>query len=243
MSYKVHFVGLVCFYKEPGARLALLPDGLTPPQGIDAHYPSILVAPDVIADSQGWPDDSDTQQGIFYLPPCTISIEGMDTPGDLDVSGHDDALPQLRQIDPAFQIDPQSASTSARLNIRQGTLTAHSIPKGDALVSQLVVPHEGAFTITVTPTGPSPARTLRLQAGAEVIVGNMAAGGVYERAVPPEDPQYSHFRIYEKLSVNVVTLPAPSSLSALSAPDTNHWFFVDQRGISLDTACTNTGCC
>lgn len=243
MSYKVYFVGLVCFYKEHGARLALLPDGVTPPAGVDPHYPSIIVAPDAIEEPDGWNDDFDTERGIFYPPHCTIAIEGMDTAGELDLSQHEGVLPQLREIESSFTIDPERAQTSARLTIRQGTLSAHSVPGGEAVISQLVVPHDGPFTITVTPIDGTAPRTLRLRAGTEVIIGNMAKGGVYERAVPSKDPQLSHFRIYEKLSLNPVTLRDPSSVRTLSKPDAKHWFFVDQKGINLEIACTNTGCC
>jgi len=243
MSYKVHFVGLVCFFKEQGARLALLPDGTTPPAGIDPHYPSILVPPEAVQGSAGWDAVSNPHPGIYYPPSSTIVIEEMDVAGNLDVSQHDTALPHLREIEPSFAIDPETAQTSARLPIRQGTLTVHSIPGGDALITEAVVPHEADFTVTVTPTDGSAVRTIRLSAGSEVIIGNMAKGGVYKRAVPSTDPQFSHFRIYEKLCTNDVMLPNPSNVRSFAPPDTNHWFFVDQREISLDTACTNTGCC
>jgi hypothetical protein len=245
MSYKVYFLGLVCFYRVRGGRLALLPDGTTPPAGVDPHYPSIIVAPEAIEDAQGWGSNAstDTERGIFFLPHCTISMDGMEGTGELDVSQHEGALPQLRQINSNFEIDPERAQTSARLTLRQGTLTAHAIPGGEALISQLVIPHESSFTITVTPTDGSSPRTLRLQGGTEVIVANMGKQGVYPRAGRVEDPEHSHFRIYEKLSVNPVTLTKPSAVAALPKPDSRHWYFLAQRGINLDIECTNTGCC
>lgn len=242
MPYKVHFVGLVCFYKESGARQALLPDGEhSPPAGVDPHYGSILVAPEAIEQSSGWSSDVDTARGIFYVPPCSIAIEGMDAPGVLDTSAHDNLLPQLRQIDPDFEIDPDQAETIARLHIRQGTLSARTISGGSAAISQLIVPHDGAFTITVTPRDGSAARTLRMAAGAEVVIGNMARGGSYARAVPLEEN--NHFRIYEKLSIRPVTLSEPASVQTFSQPESQHWFFVDQGPINLHTSCSNTGCC
>lgn len=245
MSYKVYFLGLVCFYRLHGTRLALLPDGTTPPQGVDPHYPSIIVAPEAIEDAQGWGSNpvTDTERGIFFLPHCTIAMDGMDSSGELDVSQHDGVLPQLRQIDTNFEIDPESAQTSARLTIRQGRLTVHAIPGGEALISQLVVPHEGPFTITVTPADAGSPRTLRLRAGTEVIVANMGKGGVYLREGRTDDPLHSHFRIYEKLSGNAVTLTKPSAVASLPRPETSHWYFRSQRGINLDVECTNTGCC
>lgn len=245
MSYKVNFLGLVCFYRVHGGRLVLLPDGTTPPQGVDPHYPSIIVAPEAIEAAEGWGSNAvtDTERGIFFLPHCTIAMDGMDTSGELDVSQHQNALPQLSQIDANFQIDPERAQTSARLTIRQGRLTAHAVPGGEALISQLVVPHEGPFTITVTPTAAGSPRTLRLRAGTEVIVANMGKGGIYLREGRTNDPAHSHFRIYEKLSVQSVTLTKPPAVAALPKPETSHWYFLSQREINLDVECTNTGCC
>ena len=60
MPYQVQFVGLVCFYRERGARLALLPDGRLPDDGIEPHQASIMVDPDSVEASNGWGHIGDT---------------------------------------------------------------------------------------------------------------------------------------------------------------------------------------
>lgn len=239
MPYKVQFVGLVCFYRERGARQVLLPDGRSPGPGIDPHFPLIIVAPKAVKSAAGWPADEDTRRGIYALPACWLSIEGADAPGSLDVSKHDGILPQLRQIDPGFEIDPDRAETVVRLYLRQGTLSAHEVPGGTAVMSQLQVPHEGTITITVTPRDGSPNRTLLLEPGSEILLGNMAEGGVYK----PETHVGGHFKIYEKLSIRPVNLREPEAVSTLEKPSSDHWYFRRALPISLSMSCSNTGCC
>jgi len=239
MPYKVNFVGLVCFYREQGARLVLLPDGEMPPPGIDPHHASIIVAPEDVEAASGWKANADTERGVYMLPRCTIAIEGTDTPGTLDTGDHDGRLPQLKQINSAFVIDPQQAQTSARLSIRQGTLSAHTIPGGSAAMSQLQVPHEGPITVTVI-SSEGLTSTLRLAPGTEIVIGNMAAGGVYLRTAVDED---SHFRMYEKLSANTVELQPPASIAPLPELESAHWLFLEQTAINLHVSCSNTGCC
>src|SRR4051794_32036435 len=142
MPYKVQFVGLVCFYREHGSRLALLPDGRDRALGLDRHIASLNVAPDSVEESTGWPADKNAKRGIYTLPECTLSIEGTDVPGTLDVTDHDGVLPQLKQIDRDFEIDPDKAATVARLRIRRGKLIVRRVPNGKALMSQLEVPHD-----------------------------------------------------------------------------------------------------
>lgn len=239
MPYKVQFVGLVCFYREKNARQALLPDGRQPSDWIDPHYGTVLVDPDAVMASDGWPSDADTERGVYKFVPCSISIDGMDTPGELDTSGHDRKLPQLRDIDPSFEIDPERAETIARLHIRRGKLTAHTIPGGTAVMSQLQVPHDGEITITMTPRDGSPVRTLRLRPGTEILIGNMAEGGVYRA----HQREYDHFRIYEKLSVRPVALHDPAEAPKLPPPQTSHWMFRRVAEVNLNISCSNTGCC
>jgi hypothetical protein len=240
MPYKVQFVGLVCFYRQGGARLALLPDGRNPGFGIDPHKASILVDPTAVEESDGWANDANTSRGIYFLPECSISIEPLDTAGTLDTSAHDAFLPQLRQIDPSFEIDPDTAATIARLPVRQGTLSVHTVPEGDALMSQLLVPHDGTITVTVTPKD-GPPRSLCLAAGTEILLGNMADGGIYTEAAQSD----GHFRIYEKLSAsaNPVALQEPSTVPAAEPSDSDHWFFQLAQPINLSVSCSNTGCC
>jgi hypothetical protein len=228
MPYKVQFVGLVCFLRERSARRVLLPDGRDPGNGIEPHYASIVVAPDAVEDASG---------GTFRLPPCRLSIEGADTEGVLDAVGH--LLPELRAIDPNFEIDPDRAGTIAQLHLRQGTLEAFRIPGGTALISQLEVPHDGSIHITAMPTDGSPDRTIRVAPGTEIAVTNTAGDDIYASEAEP----HGHFRIYERLSVRPVILAAPVSGPAVPASQSQHVLFMRQTPIGLTYECSNTGCC
>jgi hypothetical protein len=242
MPYTVQFVGLVCFYREKGGRQALLPDGRNPGAGIDPHFASIIVAPGAVETAIGWNGDSATT-GTFSLPPSTVTLEGVDRAGRLDTSGHDDRLPQLRRLDPNFEIDPDRADTIARLHIRQGKLTAYRIRGGEAAISQLDVPHDGPIKITVTLRDGSPERTIVLQPGTEVAVTNTAGKSVYDAETA--DQENGHFRIYERLSVRPVSLAAPVTAQSKLLPESpsHHAMFVRPRAINLTINCSNTGCC
>lgn len=244
MPYSVQFVGLVCFYREKGGgRQALLPDGRNPGAGIDPHFASIIVAPGAVENATGWNGDSATP-GTFSLPPSTVTLEGVDRPGTLDTKGHDDRLPQLRRIDPNFEIDPDRADTIARVHIRQGKLTAYRIRGGEAAISQLDVPHDGPIKITVTPRDGSPQRTIVLRPGTEVAVTNTAGKSVYDADAEAADRENGHFRIYERLSVRPVSLTAPvTAQSVLPESPSHHAMFARARAINLTINCSNTGCC
>lgn len=237
MPYTVQFVGLVCFYRESEAREALLPDGRNPIAGIDPHFASIVVRSDAIDEMSGWNGDADVAQGTFELVPCSISLEGADTPGPLDTSAQDDALPQLRRLDPNFEIDLNTAETIARLPIRQGTLAAYSVPGGTALISQLDVLHDGPITVTVTPLDGSEPKILRLKPGTEIAIANTA------RLYPNAAESGGHFRIYEKLSKNPVNLSAPPEVIDLEPSMSQHPVFGHKMPMNLNTDCSNTGCC
>jgi hypothetical protein len=241
MPYTVQFVGLVCFYREPGGRQALLPDGRRPPAGVEPHVASIEVAPEDVLDVTGWNGSEDAAHGRYLLPPCSIELEGADVPGPLDTSLHDDYVPRLARINPEFEIDPDRAETIARLRVRRGVLQAFRIPGGDATISQLDVPHDGEIQVRVTPRDGSPERRLRLRAGTEVLIANMAESGYL--TVTPKSAQDSHFRIYEKLSTRQVTLHEPESIPAVPPSQSQHATFLRGEPIALSTDCTNTGCC
>lgn len=238
MPYKVQFVGLVCFYRENGSRLVLLPDGRDPALGLDRHIPSLYVAPESVQESSGWPSDDETSHGIFRLPECALSMEGTDVPGTLDVAQHDGVLPQLKRIDEGFKINPDTVEAVARLRIRQGKLVARRVPNGQALMSELEVPHDRSITVTVTPRDGAP-RTLRLAQGTEILLGNMAAEGLYAEKQPSE----GHFRIYQKLSENPVNLPGPGPVKNVTESDSQHWLFKTAGPVNLSVSCSNTGCC
>lgn len=238
MPYQVQFVGLVCFYRDNGTRHAFLPDGRSPGDGIEPHYASIRVASADVLDSNGWSGSVSGNSVTFELPPCSIELEGAGTPGTLDTSLHDNRLPQLRQIDPNFEIDPANVQTIARLHLRQGALTAYSIPGGTAAISQLDVPHDGDVLVTVKPRDGSAGRVLRFRPGTEVVIANMSQSGYLN------GPSYNnHFKIYEKLSVRPVSLHEPESVPAVPASTSHHVTFTQRDPVGLSTDCTNTGCC
>lgn len=238
MPYNVQFVGLVCFLRERGGRHLLLPDGRNPGDGIEPHVASIAVGRDSIVAVSGWDHDATRKVARFELPPCNISIEGSDTPGTLDTREHDGCLPELRKIDPNFEIDPARAETIATLHVRQGSLHAYTIPGGTAVMSELRVPHDGPIRITVTPRDGSPERYIDLKPGTEIAVTNMAPSYL-------EMPEHNgHFRIYEKLSVRPVSLREPDALPAeLEESSSEHPMFLQPNPIGLTVSCSNTGCC
>lgn len=239
MSYSVQFVGLVCFYRERGGRLALLPDGRDPGPGIEPHDGSIVVDPAAIEEANGWGDGEDVQSGTFRLSPCEITIDGAADAGALNTEEHEGRLPQLRQIDPNFEIDPAKAKTIAKMRIRNGTLTAYLIPgSGTAVMSQLDVDHDGPIDVVVKPDDGSSLRTIRLKPGTEIAIANMGRGGY---AAEERD---DHFKIYEKLSVKPVSLTPPTTVADLPrSKSTQALFSKKKMGIGLYTSCSNTGCC
>jgi hypothetical protein len=243
MPYTVQFVGLVCFYRERGARLALLPDGRNPENDIDPHYGSIVVAPSSVLSSEGW--NGAANHGTFALDPCEIFIGGTDTAGPLDVGEHDGRLPQLRQLDPNFDIDPATAQTIGRIRVCQGKLTVRHVPGGTALISQLIVPHDEPIDITVKPDDGTPAKKIMLAPGTEIAIANMARGGLYRQRpnANAHNGHGDHFRIYEKLSARPVSLHDPLNVPEAPASESHHVLFSKRGPISLYTNCSNTGCC
>ena len=236
MSFKVQFVGLVCFYRDREGHVAMLPDGRQPGPGIDPHFASIAVDPDAIIDASGW-DEQSRASGMFTLPPCAVSVEGLDTPGPLDTSAHEGHLPRLGRIDPNFQIDPETAQTIATVPIRQGTFAAYRVPGGSAVMSEVHVPYDSDIRIAVIPRDSAP-RSLTIRAGAEIAITNTA--GDYRRSHEQED----HFRIYEKLSSRPVTLTVPAEVTTLlTESPSEHFLFSEGVSIALTADCSNTGCC
>jgi hypothetical protein len=237
MPYTVQFVGLVCFYRDNGTRHVFLPDGRSPGTGIEPHYASIRVAIDDVLDTGGWNGSVNGPSVTFELPPCSIELDAASAPGLLDTSQHDNRLPQLRQIDPNFEIDPAQVQTIARLHVQQGVLKAYRIPGGTAAITQLDVPHDGDVHVRVRPQDGAE-RVLRFRPGTEVVIANMAQSG-YLGA-----PTYNnHFKIYEKLSTRAVSLHEPESVPEVPPSLSRHVTFTQRDPIGLSTDCTNTGCC
>ncbi|MGH7488044.1 MAG: hypothetical protein ACREMY_20960, partial [bacterium] len=141
--YTVQFVGLMCFYKEPNARLVLLPDGT---QMQPAHSARIAVDPKQVVSSTGnWPT-SNAKQGDFLLnQDFDISIEQADQNGNLDFSKHK-PIP----LPSGFAINLATAKTIGRVAIKQGTLRTFRYPGTNdtpeaSTISQLDVQHDGTI--------------------------------------------------------------------------------------------------
>jgi len=245
MPYKVQFVGLVCFFRERGGRHALLPDGRKPVDGVDPHYASIVVDSKAVLGSEGWANVSDVAPGRFPLEECNVVIEGAAVDGPFNAAEH--KLPQLREINPKFEINLSTARTVARLRIRQGVLQSRVLPGGTALISQLTVEHEGPITIMVNPDDGAPPRTIRLAPGTEIAIINMARGDIYRKRRPRRTPHHgdpdNHFRIYEQLNPGGPELSNPVTVPAALESDSHHVLFNRRGAISLYTNCSNTGCC
>jgi hypothetical protein len=238
--YNVQFVGVVCFLRQNGSRLALLPDGRRdqPP-----HSARIVVDPAAVIRDTGWKarTKAHVARGIYALPECSIALQGVEEKGELVTDDHERFLPRLQVINPDFKIDPKSADLVARIPIRRGTLEAFRYPASAitptaSIISQLRIPHEGEITITVTPKFAGPERTIVLAPGTEVVIVNDSTSE--DRVVP-------HFHIYDRLNgsgngASVGSTPPPTSLNLRNSPS-QHPFF--SRPVGGDDLCPNTGCC
>lgn len=238
MPYTVQFVGLACFYREASGYQVLMPDGRQPDDGIEPHYASVIVHPSALDGFTGWDGDANAERGVFSLAPCSLSINAVEENGVLDTSNHDGLLPQLHQLAPNFEIDPLTAQTIVRVRLRNGALAAYRIPGGDAVISQLDVPHDGPITVSVLPDDGSAVRTIQLKPGTEIAFTNMARGGY-----AAEDDHSGHFRIYEKLSRTSVQLSEPVTVTSAPPSPSTHCLFSRSHPIGLSMACSNTGCC
>lgn len=240
MPYTVQFVGVVCFFRQNGSRVALMPDGRDfDPQ----HEVRIVVNPRRIipGGTSGWNRNrADELRGIFRLPRCTVRMSGIDQAGPLNSSAQDPFLPRLQVLNPAFQIDPASPGIAATMNIRQGTLGAFLYPGADptpttSVISQLDVNHDGPITITVTPETAGGVRTIQLRPGTEIVIANESI-----EDGPPRD----HFNLYDRLGRVAgpsVGMTPPTTDPTVPRSTSNHHYFASlQNG---DDSCPNTGCC
>jgi hypothetical protein len=214
----------------------MLPDGRNPGGEIEPHFASIFVDPGVIGSVSGW-DQASADSGEFSLPPCSVTIDGVNTAGTLDTAEHDDRLPQLCRINSAFTLDRDSAETIATLDIRNGKLIGYRIPGGTAVISQLDVDHDGDIDVVMTPRDGSAAKSIRLNAGAEIAVVNVA------RDYSDEVEEAGHFRIYERLSTPPVRLTAPTAALGIPLSPSRHPYFLSRIPAGLASDCSNTGCC
>lgn len=245
MPYRVQFVGLMCFARENGTRVVLLPDARTdaPP-----HEPRIVVDPEmVIKEKSTWPVETLSRVaralGEFKLPSCTVSMSGAEDPGPFITTNHEPRLNGLKAIQPAFDLDPASPNAVVSMTIRQGILEAFRYPRSPAddpfasVISQLELEHEGEITITVTPKDGADPLTIVLQPGTEVALANDTMA---------DESAGDHFKLYEKLDKNVPpaplgdTRPNPEGVF-IPVSRSRHRIFAG--AVEDDLRCPNTGCC
>ena len=243
MPYRIQFVGLMCFAREDGARVALLPDARA---DIPPHEPRIVVDPSsVIKEKTTWPIETlsrvERALGEFRLPPCTISMSGAEDPGPLITTHHDVRLNGLKALQPLFVLDPASPNIVVTMAIRQGMLEAFRYPLSPdipfaSVISQLELEHEDEITITVTPLDGSDPLTIVLQPGTEVALANDTMA---------DESLLDHFHLYEKLDQNVP--PAPLGVTpanpAVFIPVSRSQHRIFDGSVEDDLRCPNTGCC
>ncbi|HEU4888466.1 MAG TPA: hypothetical protein VFV49_11295 [Thermoanaerobaculia bacterium] len=242
MPYKVQFVGLICFFRENGNRVALLPDAT---QAAPVHIGRIVVDPNSVIEAETtWPVRPKIQRqlGEFRLPRCSVSMSGADQAGALVTMNHESRLHGLQAINQAFAIDTTFANTIATVPIRQGTLEAFRYPRtpnhpDSSVISQLDLDHSDKITITVTPRDGSEVRTIVLQPNTEVAIAN---------DIPGDHAPHDHFHIYELLDSHIPHPPlgeTPPTQTDPEIPLSPSLHRIFDGIIDNDLLCPNTGCC
>jgi hypothetical protein len=262
MTYKVQFVGLVCFVKHKGAVHALMPNGRHPPHGIPRHMAFIVVEKSKIDENATrWPPGERVDQGEvltrFWFPPSQIELDGIATPGDLMTAEQDARLPRLSLYPNHVRIDPYRAPAIGHVPIRSGYLAAYRRPGSEdngtaALISELTVDHPDQIRISVTPHCNLNTRTIVLTAGTEIVFLNQSEpdgdfdiecgdAGVDEGGGEEYD-QENHFELYGYLTTPPVELGAPGP-TPRKIPESDSQHPIWDGPIGLTPRCSNTGCC
>jgi hypothetical protein len=232
--YKVQFVGMVCFYKQNGAKLALLPDGT---QAQPTHTARIVVDPKSVDHSSGdWPNTKgEIARGDFLLDhDFDISIEQADQDGPRDFSKH-----RPVSLPSGFNIDLTTAQTIGRIPVKQGTLQTFRYPGTNdtvdaSTITELTVEHEGTIRITAkTRPGGDIVRTIDLKPGTEIAVVNDSS-----------DKSHDHFHIYEQIGTGAPLGDTPPSETGIfHRSQSHHRVFLKPDPIVEGVRCPNTGCC
>jgi hypothetical protein len=250
-TFDVLFVGLTCFMRDE--RLALMPDGRTPPRDKDGrevapHFPYVVVDPAAITDKSGW-DTEDEQlldfmaRGIFRLPKCRVEIQPANTPGNLDAEQHDRFVPKLSASNENLRVDSRKANAVVRFEIRRGTLETRRSPtalRDDtdvAMVSRLRVEYDGPVVVEVYEKGVEKPRTLSLQPETNVVLANISF---------PQDlmKRGSHYSIYGQLDANRTVGAAVPMAPPVPNIESNYHIFTLGLPFNDGTAsCGVQGCC
>lgn len=238
MPYKVLFVGLACFHKDPSDAndiMALLPDGRDEARA--PHHASIVVrTADVIDEETAWPYHRRGNATIFEIDePMVLTLPS----DDAQVTTSQHRVPSLSDVDSSFKIIRNEAETIVKLQIH-GTLRSYYMPKAhvDAIYTEVETPFSNDIEITS-----SLRLRIRLQAGSEIAIVNVSPR--MRRAKDElEEDEKEHFKIYRKLTKWPVDLSkGPKRPSRVTKSKSTHPVFgrIDFRKVSL--MCSNTGCC
>jgi hypothetical protein len=230
--YTVQFVGLMCFFKQPNARIVLLPDGthMEP-----KHSARIAVDKSMVANKSGaWPAVPASKGDFLLDEDFDIVIEQADQPGQLTLTDH-----KPISLGPNFAIDLNTAKTIGRIAIRQGMLRTFRYPGTNdtpeaSTISQLDVMHSANIHIRATGRkNPQIVRTIELKAGTEIAIVNDSA-----------DKDHDHFHIYEQLGHGPGPLgTTPNNPPGFLRSQSQHRVFHKPDPIVDGVRCPNTGCC
>jgi len=161
--YSVDFVGIIYFHVCTGDRkFALVPNGLTGDGHVPPHYASFFIEASMHDSDNWWRDQKFNRQVDvetsftktrpfdvleFRIPkPAEITFDCGDK--TLVTTDLDSGLPQLKKIDPHFELDLTGADTIAKMTIPGGALQAFQF--GDAsVVRWTITKHSDLVTITV----------------------------------------------------------------------------------------------
>lgn len=216
MSYTVQFLGLTCFCPWEGGKVALMPDGRFPPEGIPPHLASIAVNTADLLDVQGWDLNQVTSNdGMTELTLRPSRIEFPADGGKLSAPGLEETLGYIPDVAPSYQ-PGFGGNWIAMVELAAGDLRVFrwpgSPPTADAeLLTSWTVPFAGdAITIRATERKGWPTRTITVRNGSSIALINMSRG------VPGH-----HYPLYQELSVATVVLqelpprtpPVPDVLS------------------------------
>lgn len=246
MAYHVVCVGLVCLVREEGGgRLFMMPDGRTPEQDVDPHFPRMWVEASRITDSFGWASGVQLVGNMarFDLPKCEIEFVGanQEPPATLDID--ESGLPRLHTLDSNSVIDPATAAAVVKFTVRRGRLNVFRMP-GDnddddsvPVVSRFEIPDDAPVRIIVRPVDGTDERELELLPGTGLVVTNASD--------PTPVPRGDHAVIYSKLTTVPVDLSGLRNFSSAGVPrlESDHPFFRLAGGVGLGPECSNTGCC
>lgn len=237
--FKIDFVGVVCLVNRDDSVIALIPDGR---RAKPKHVARIVVDPESVrdgADTWGTREEDDIEGGEFLLPPGPITLEGADVRGKLNTGNLATKLPRLSELAREFDVDPESRNVWSSVTIRQGELMAFRWPGSRdsstvSILTQLTVPHEGEFRISVGDRRRADRQPfLQLAAGTNVVIVNDS------EAPTSRNPHFHIYNLLDRQGRELLSKYPPSTPPGLDPLRTTHHFY--SRGVSGDDLCPNTG--